>query len=121
MIEVYSQNTTNEAVLCERYRELKYATDYAISDRLGMCIGGATSLFISVAMTITQVYGALFAFLLICAFGGVIVTVTAWLVRWAKQLYMKNEVLLLYPLEIKLLEDKLFQDSDYDNHGAHGY
>ena len=49
-----------------------------------MCIGGATSLFISVAMTITQVYGALFAFLLICAFGGVIVTVTAWLGRWAK-------------------------------------
>ena len=120
LIEVYSQGIADEAVFCDRYREIKYDVDHALSDRIGMCISGATSLFIAIAMLITQVYDPLCAIVRICVFGGVISAITALFIRWAKRLYMKNKVLFLYPLEMKLLEDKLFQDAAHDTYEITG-
>mgnify|MGYP004431658937 CR=1 FL=1 len=111
LIEVYSQCAAGEAVLCERYRKLKYDAEQALSNIVGgMYIGGATSLFTGIALAITQINGFLLPFIWICVVGGIIAIVAACLIQRAKRLYMKDKVLFLYPLEMELIEKELFQD-----------
>ena len=87
----------DEGILCRRYRELKYATSQALSDRIGLYISGASSLFIAIAMLFAEEGEFLTSFAWSCVVGAIIAILAAFLIWWAKQLYMRSKVLFLYP------------------------
>lgn len=106
----HTQPMPDEGILCRRYRELKYATSQALSDRIGLYISGASSLFIAIAMLFAEEGEFLTSFAWSCVVGAIIAILAAFLIWWAKQVYMRSKVLFLYPLEMELVEEALSKD-----------
>lgn len=97
----YATHTADEKTLYKRYRSLKFETEQLGTLVLGAIFGALSSVFIAAMgkpwSGITE-YICLGAVVLLPALG---------FVCWHLRVYMSKNVLLVYPVEIKLLEKEL--------------
>ena len=114
MVDFYSRVVAvDEETLCNRYRELKYAVDLGLSFMIGVPISIAMSCVISYLISAsehTDLLGFLEKFVIAAIFFAVFVR----LLLMVKRTHLSDKVLLLYPMEMKLLENKLLQTDAYE-------
>lgn len=112
--DAYSNMDANEDELYERYRTLKYKTEHSLSNLFSALLGAISSVFVSYAILFAEKFCPVIGLILIIGMGLLIVIVARDAIHHLKEMYMDKEALLLYPLEIKLLEQKLLYGTSAD-------
>ena len=110
--EFYSKFTADEDTLFERYRELKYQLEQSCPIGLSMYVSLFTSVFVASAVKYIEESVLLKGLLLMVAGGLLTYALGSFVIRRARNIYMKKKILLVYPLEIELLEQQLLQDTN---------
>lgn len=110
----YLHMDANEDELYERYRTLKYKTEHSLSNLFSALLGAISSVFVSYAILFAEKFCPVIGLILIIGMGLLIVIVARDAIHRLKEMYMDKEMLLLYPLEIKLLEQRLLYGTSAD-------
>ena len=110
--EFYSKFTADEDTLFERYRELKYQLEQSCSIGLSMYVSVFTSVFVASAVEYIEEPVLIKGLLLMVSGGLLTYALGNFVIRRARNIYMSKKILLVYPLEIELLEQQLLQDTN---------
>lgn len=110
--EFYSKFTVDEDTLFERYRELKYQLEQSCPIGLSMYVSVFTSVFVASAVKYIEESVLLKGLLLMVAGGLLTYALGSFVIQRARNIYMRKKILLVYPLEIELLEQQLLQDTN---------
>lgn len=112
LIAFYSETDATEEKLFWRYRELQYKVGQSFPLALSMCISVFTAVFVTSAIDYMEMFILLKAILLLIVSGLLTYASCKIVIQGIKLIYMKEADLLLYPIEIELLEQRLLQDTD---------
>ena len=112
LIAFYAKTDATEEELFGRYKELKYKVEQSFSLALGICIGVFTAIFATSVMDYIEMFVWLRAILLLIVSGLLTYASCRIVIQGITLIYMKKADLLLYPIEIELLEQRLLQDTD---------